>query len=101
VRAYLLQGSLGNLDHPFNDGNTRIGAFLFLLFFKENNLLGQSAINDNGLVALVLLIAGSDRRQMDLRPCLCQPCLFAQSNINFKAFPVWLTISLKKSVHGT
>ncbi len=53
-------------DHPFSDGNKRIGAFLFLLFLKENNLLDQSAINDNGLVALALLIAESDPRQKEL-----------------------------------
>jgi prophage maintenance system killer protein len=41
-------------DHPFIDGNKRIGAFLFLIFLKDNNLLEQSGINDNGLVALAL-----------------------------------------------
>ncbi|MFH2124474.1 MAG: virulence protein RhuM/Fic/DOC family protein [Pseudomonadota bacterium] len=91
-REHHLQGILGNLDqtfggrelygsveekaahllyfvikdHPFSDGNKRIGAFLFLLFLKENNLLEQSGINDNGLVALALLIAESDPRQKDL-----------------------------------
>ncbi len=53
-------------DHPFSDGNKRIGAFLFLLFLKENDLLDQSGINDNGLVALALLIAESDPRQKEL-----------------------------------
>ena len=53
-------------DHPFSDGNKRIGSFLFLLFLRENNLLDQSGINDNGLVALALLIAESDPRQKDL-----------------------------------
>lgn len=53
-------------DHPFSDGNKRIGAFLFLLFLNENNLLEQSGINDNGLVALALLIAESDPRQKEL-----------------------------------
>jgi len=91
-REYHLQGILGNLDqtfggrelygsveekaahllyfvikdHPFSDGNKRIGAFLFLLFLKENNLLDQSGINDNALVALALLIAESDPRQKKL-----------------------------------
>jgi prophage maintenance system killer protein len=91
-REHHLQGILGNLDqtfggqelygsveekaahllyfvikdHPFSDGNKRIGAFLFLLFLKENNLLDQSGINDNGLVALALLIAESDPRQKEL-----------------------------------
>lgn len=53
-------------DHPFSDGNKRIGSFLFLIFLKENNLLEQAGINDNGLVALTLLIAESDPRQKDL-----------------------------------
>ena len=53
-------------DHPFSDGNKRIGSFLFLLFLRENNLLDRSGINDNGLVALALLIAESDPKQKDL-----------------------------------
>jgi prophage maintenance system killer protein len=53
-------------DHPISDGNKRIGAFLFLLFLKENDLLDQSGINDNELVALALLIAESDPRQTEL-----------------------------------
>jgi DNA ligase (NAD+) len=53
-------------DHPFSDGNKRIGSFLFLLFLRENNLLDQSGINDNGLVALALLIAESDPKQKEL-----------------------------------
>lgn len=53
-------------DHPFSDGNKRIGCFLFLLFLEENGLLGKSGINDNGLVTLALLIAESDPRQKDL-----------------------------------
>ncbi len=53
-------------DHPFSDGNKRIGAFLFVLYLRENNLLDQSRLNDNGLVALALLIAESDPKQKDL-----------------------------------
>lgn len=53
-------------DHPFSDGNKRIGSFLFLLFLRENNLLDRSGINNNGLVALALLIAESDPKQKDL-----------------------------------
>jgi len=53
-------------DHPFSDGNKRIGSFLLLVFLQENNLLEQSGINDNGLVALTLLIAESDPKQKDL-----------------------------------
>lgn len=53
-------------DHPFTDGNKRIGAFLFLLFLKENNLLTSSQINENGLVALALLVAESESSQKEL-----------------------------------
>jgi prophage maintenance system killer protein len=53
-------------DHPFSDGNKRIGSFLFLLFLRENQLLASSGFNDNALVALALLIAESDPRQKDL-----------------------------------
>ena len=53
-------------DHPFSDGNKRIGAFLFVLYLRENNLLEQARLNDNGLVALALLIAESDPKQKDL-----------------------------------
>lgn len=53
-------------DHPFSDGNKRIGSFLFLLFLQENGVLEISGINENGLVALALLIAESDPRQKEL-----------------------------------
>jgi death-on-curing family protein len=53
-------------DHPFTDGNKRIGAFLFLVFLQDNRLLEKSGINDNGLVALALLIAESAPKQKNL-----------------------------------
>ena len=53
-------------DHPFSDGNKRIGAFLFLLFLDRNQLLDRAGINDNSLVALALLIAESAPRQKEL-----------------------------------
>jgi len=57
-------------DHPFVDGNKRIGAFLFLIFLQENEYLekkdGSPKINDNALVALSLLIAESEPSQKDL-----------------------------------
>lgn len=30
-------------DHPFSDGNKRIGSFLFILFLRINNLLAGGA----------------------------------------------------------
>ena len=56
-------------DHPFTDGNKRIGAFLFILFLSNNGYLfksnGERKINDNTLVALALLIAESNPKQKD------------------------------------
>jgi DNA ligase (NAD+) len=51
-------------DHPFTDGNKRIGSFLFLLFLQLNQ--HQSTVNDKALVALTLLIASSAPEQKDL-----------------------------------
>lgn len=57
-------------DHPFVDGNKRIGSFLFILFLVKNNYLlnkkGERKINDNALVALALLIAESDPKEKDV-----------------------------------
>lgn len=51
-------------DHPFSDGNKRIGCLIFLLYLKLQNIAIK--LNDNGLVALALLIAESDPQQKDL-----------------------------------
>ena len=51
-------------DHPFTDGNKRIGSFLFLLFLQLNQ--HRSAVDDKGMVALTLLIASSAPDQKDL-----------------------------------
>jgi len=57
-------------DHPFSDGNKRIGSFLFVYFLDRNNYLhkksGEKKINDNALVALALLIAESDPKEKDV-----------------------------------
>jgi len=57
-------------DHPFTDGNKRIGAFLFIYFLDKNNYLyrktGEKKINDNALTALALLIAESDPKEKDV-----------------------------------
>lgn len=45
-------------DHPFTDGNKRIACFMFLLYLKLQGV--EIKLNENGLVALALLIAESD-----------------------------------------
>ncbi|OGI26648.1 MAG: hypothetical protein A2359_00830 [Candidatus Moranbacteria bacterium RIFOXYB1_FULL_43_19] len=56
-------------DHPFVDGNKRVGSFLFVYFLDKNNYLlkksGERKINDNALTALSLLIAISAPREKD------------------------------------
>ena len=56
-------------DHPFIDGNKRIGAFLFILFLHKNKMLykqnGEAKINDNALVALALMTAKSLPQQKE------------------------------------
>jgi hypothetical protein len=57
-------------DHPFSDGNKRIGTLLFLEYLRRNGLLvdpdGRPRLADNAMVALALLIADSDPPQKDL-----------------------------------
>jgi prophage maintenance system killer protein len=57
-------------DHPFSDGNKRIGSLLFIYFLQANNYLsrstGEAKINDNALVALALLVAESDPKQKEM-----------------------------------
>jgi prophage maintenance system killer protein len=66
--AHLLYFVIKN--HPFTDGNKRIGAFLFVWFLHLNKHLlrnrNEVKINDNALVALALLIAQSDPSNKEL-----------------------------------
>ncbi len=94
-RSEMLQGILGNLcqsfsgkelypnvevraahllyfvikDHPFFDGNKRIASFLFILFLRKNDYFrkknGERRIDENGLVALALLVAQSDSKDKE------------------------------------
>ncbi|QOP43386.1 Fic/DOC family protein [Sulfurimonas sediminis] len=61
---YIIKG------HPFNDGNKRIGAYLFVLFLHKNDILykinGEPKINDNALASLALLVATSAPEQKDI-----------------------------------
>jgi prophage maintenance system killer protein len=56
-------------DHPFSDGNKRIGSLLFLHYLDKNKCLigrdGRPRFDDRSLVALALLIAESDPGQKE------------------------------------
>ena len=51
-------------DHPFTDGNKRIGSLLFLLYLKQEGL--DHRLNPEALTALTLLIAESAPPGKDL-----------------------------------
>jgi death-on-curing family protein len=61
---YIIKG------HPFNDGNKRIGAYLFVLFLHKNGILykpnGETKINDNALASIALLVAQSQPNQKEI-----------------------------------
>jgi death-on-curing family protein len=66
--AHLLYFVIKN--HSFNDGNKRIGAFLFIWFLDKNKhqfkKSGELKINDNALTAIALLVAQSAPDEKDL-----------------------------------
>ena len=51
-------------DHPFTDGNKRIGSLLFLVYLQQEGVEHQ--LNPQALTALTLLIAESAPRSKDL-----------------------------------
>ncbi len=53
-------------DHPFTDGNKRIGSLLFLLILAGNGMLDERVFGNQALVALALLVAASDPGQKAL-----------------------------------
>ena len=52
-------------DHPFSDGNKRIGSFLFLLYLKMAGM-DLNKMNENTITALALLVAESAAAQKEL-----------------------------------
>jgi prophage maintenance system killer protein len=66
--AHLLYFIIKN--HPFTDGNKRIGAFIFVYFLDRNqhrfDKQGQIKINANGLTALALLVAQSQPEEKEM-----------------------------------
>jgi death-on-curing family protein len=57
-------------DHPFYDGNKRIGSLLFILFLTINKYQlttnGETKISDRALTAIALLIAESEPKEKEL-----------------------------------
>lgn len=51
-------------DHPFSDGNKRIGSFLFMLYLQQEGMAHR--LNPQALTALALLIAESAASNKDL-----------------------------------
>lgn len=57
-------------DHPFSDGNKRIGSFMLIYFLKQTDSLydknGNAKINPQALTALALLVAESDPAEKNI-----------------------------------
>ena len=66
-------------DHPFYDGNKRIGSLLFIVFLTMNDCHltknGETKISDRALTAIALLIAESNPSEKDLIVSLVQKLL--------------------------
>lgn len=84
--AHLLYFVIKN--HSFNDGNKRIGAFLFIWFLEKNKhrfkANGEIKINDNGLTAIALLVAQSKPEEKELMIQLIVSLVANQSNPEIK-----------------
>ncbi|MBQ7040866.1 virulence protein RhuM/Fic/DOC family protein [Candidatus Saccharibacteria bacterium] len=66
-------------DHPFYDGNKRIGSLLFIIFLTINDCHltknGETKISDRALTAIALLIAESNPSEKQLIVALIQKLL--------------------------
>ena len=60
-------------DHPFTDGNKRIGCLLFLIYLKKISY--NTEIDNNSLVAIALLIAESAPTQKEIMVSLVRSML--------------------------
>jgi prophage maintenance system killer protein len=90
-------------DHPFADGNKRIGALLFLEYLRRHGLLlradGQPRLPDTAVAALTILIAESRPSQRDLMVRLVvslledrrdEPSIVAESRPSYRPASPWV-----------
>ena len=61
--AHLLYFMVKN--HPFTDGNKRSGAFAFVWFLQQANILDVSKLTPSALTALTILVASSDPKEKE------------------------------------
>jgi prophage maintenance system killer protein len=61
--AYLLYFMIKN--HPFVDGNKRSGAYAFVWFLRQANILDTARMTPPALTALTILVASSDPKDKD------------------------------------
>lgn len=59
--AHLLYFMVKN--HPFTDGNKRSGAFAFVWFLKQANILDVTKLTPSALTALTILVASSNPKE--------------------------------------
>jgi len=52
-------------NHPFTDGNKRSGAFAFVWFLKQANILDVSKLTPSALTALTILVASSEPKDKE------------------------------------
>ena len=52
-------------DHPFMDGNKRSGAYAFIWFLRNANILDTTRLTPAALTALTILVAESDPREKE------------------------------------
>ncbi len=61
--AHLLYFMVKN--HPFTDGNKRSGAYAFVWFLRQTNILDISKLTPPALTALTILVASSDPKDKE------------------------------------
>lgn len=52
-------------NHPFVDGNKRIGAFAFVWFLRRARIFNQSRLSPDVLTILTILVASSNPKEKD------------------------------------